>query len=64
MDEDIGSQYARLYSLFCEAVLHAGSVLKVHGMESEEFRVADAKSTELWKSLRALQGKDGKNWMT
>jgi hypothetical protein len=59
MDEDVTGQYARLYAEFCEAVLHAGSVLKMHGMESERFRAAEAKSAELFKSLRALQGKAG-----
>ena len=59
MDDDIVGQYARLYAEFCEAVLHAGSVLKMHGMESDQFREADAKSAELWKSLRDLQGKAG-----
>ena len=57
MDEDVTGQYAGLYAEFCEAVLHAGSVLKMYGMESDQFRVAEAKSAELWKSLRALQGK-------
>ena len=64
MDEDVNSQYVRLYAEFCEAVLHAGAVLKMHGMESDQFRVAEAKSAELLKNLRALQGKAGKDWMT
>ena len=64
MDDGVVSQYARLYTEFCEAVLHAGSVLKMHGMESAQFREADAKSAELWKSLRALRGKAGRDWMT
>ena len=63
MDEDVTGQYARLYAEFCEAVLHVGSVLKMHGMESDQFRTAEAKSAELWKSLRALQGKAGEHWM-
>jgi hypothetical protein len=33
-------------------------------MESDQFREADAKSAELWKSLRDLQGKAGKDGMT
>ena len=30
--------------------------LKMYGMESDQFSVAETKSAELWKSLRALQG--------
>ena len=61
MDDDVDGQYARLYAKFCEAVLHAGSVLKMHGMGSDQFREADAKSVDLWKSLRALRGKAGQD---
>ena len=64
MDEDVTGQYARLYAEFCEAVLHAGSVLKMHGMESDQFRAAEAKSAELLKRLQALQDKAGEPGMT
>ena len=57
MDDDVDGQHARLYAKFCEAVLHAGSVLKMHGMESDQFREADAKSAEVWKSLRACRAR-------
>jgi hypothetical protein len=57
------AEYGRLYYQLVTAVVAAGKVLGTHGMESEEFRKADAEATDLWVKLRELQGMAGNPWM-
>jgi hypothetical protein len=57
------AEYERLYYQLVTAVVAAGKVLSTHGMESEEFRKADAEATDLWVKLRELQGMAGNPWM-
>jgi hypothetical protein len=56
-------EYKRLYFKYVDAVTHAAAVLGIKGMDSEEFRRADAAAGELWARLRKLGGMTGKHWM-
>lgn len=57
------AEYQRLFALYVTASANALDVLKAKGMESREFREADAATGEFWVKLRALQGKAGMHWM-
>jgi hypothetical protein len=57
------AEYQRLYAEFVDAVARAGTILKARGMDSEEFRQADADAGRLSVRLRELRGDAGKNWM-
>ena len=56
-------EYKRLYREYGAAVAHAVATLAANGMESEEFRQADAAVGKLYVRLRELQGMAGKSWM-
>ncbi len=57
------AEYQRLFAQYVAASANALEVLKANGMESPEFREADAATGEFWVKLRALQGKAGMHWM-
>ena len=57
------AEYERLFAQYVAASANAFAVLKAKGMESSEFREADAATGEFWVKLRALQGKAGLHWM-
>jgi len=57
------AEYQRLFALYVAASANALNVLKAKGMESQEFRAADAATGEFWVQLRAMQGKAGMHWM-
>lgn len=57
-----GKEYRRLYEEHERATIHAANMLRAYGMESNEFRAADAETCRLWKSLRELQGMAGQHW--
>jgi hypothetical protein len=56
-------EYTRLYGEYAAAIFHAAAVLKSKGMDSEDFKQADAAAGALWTRLRELQGMAGKSWM-
>jgi hypothetical protein len=58
-----GAELNRLLAEHAEAGVRAGAVLAKHGMESPEFREADAATGALWVRIRELQGMAGKSWM-
>jgi hypothetical protein len=62
VDEE-AAEYARLYAEYAAAMAYAAGVLKSKGMDSEDFRQADAAAGELLVRLRELQGVAGKHWM-
>jgi hypothetical protein len=57
------AEYQRLYADYAAAMAYAAGVLKSKGMDSEDFRQADAAAGELWVRLRELRGITGKHWM-
>ena len=57
------AEYIRLYAEYAAALAHASAVLESKGMESDDFRQADAAAGALWVRLRDLQGMAGKHWM-
>jgi hypothetical protein len=57
------AEYKRLYLEYGAAMARATAVLKAKGMDSDEFRQADAAAGDLWVRLRELQGMAGKHWM-
>lgn len=56
-------EFKRLYDEYPRVSQHAAELLGRHGMESKEFREADAAVGDLWRRLRELQGMAGKHWM-
>ena len=63
LNAEKASEFERLYQEYAKAMRDAASVLRVKGMESEEFRKADNAAADLWVKLRELQGMAGKHWM-
>ena len=57
------AEFERLYNEWAVASANAATVLRTKGMESDDFRKADAVTTDLWVKLRKLQGKEGQGWM-
>lgn len=57
------AEYERLFAQYVAASANAFEVLKAKGMQSPEFREADAATGKFWVKLRALQGKAGMHWM-
>jgi hypothetical protein len=57
------AEFSKLYDQFTAAMQHATGVLRAKGMDSEEFRHADAAAGDLWVKLRAMQGVGGKHRM-
>jgi hypothetical protein len=57
-------EYKRLYAEYAAAMVNAAAVLRAKGMDSDDFREADAAAGKLWVRLRELQGMAGKHWMT
>lgn len=57
-----GEEYKRVYAEYEKATIYGGEVLRRYGMESREFREADARTTDLWRRLRELQGEAGQPW--
>ena len=53
------AEFERLYSEWAVASANAATVLRTKGMESDDFRKADAVTTDLWMKLRKLQGNEG-----
>ena len=58
---DDAAEYQRLYIDYYAAISKAVATLKARGMDSEEFRQADADAGRIWKQLRELQGMSGKD---
>jgi hypothetical protein len=56
-------EYKRLTAEYPVAEANATAALKSHGMDSEEFKRADAAKGAIWRRLRELQGMGGKHWM-
>jgi hypothetical protein len=46
-----------------EAVEHAGKIAQEKGIDSEEFKGADAESNRLWSRIREIEAKSGQSWM-
>jgi hypothetical protein len=61
LNAEKANEFERLYQEYAKTVRIAASVLRVKGMESEEFRKADAAAGDLWVKLRNLQGMTGKH---
>lgn len=55
--------YQRLSAEHAEATMHAAKVLRQKGMDSPEFREADAATGRLYVQIRELLGKRGQHWM-
>lgn len=56
-------EYKRLTAEHAAATEHAANVLRKYGMESAEFREADAATGKLYVQIRELLGKRGQHWM-
>jgi hypothetical protein len=63
MSATIPEEYKRLYLEFEAALANAAKVLRAKGIDSEEFRQADAAAGAQWLRLRELQDIVGKHWM-
>jgi hypothetical protein len=57
------AEFEKLDNEWAVASATAATVLRTKGMESDDFRKADAVTTDLWVKLRKLQGAEGKSWM-
>lgn len=57
------AEYQRLYAEYAAAIAKISDALKEHGMESDEFRKADAAAGKLWVKMRELHGDAGQHWM-
>lgn len=60
---DQAAEYQRVYAAYAAALARASDVLRIKGMESTEFREADAEAGKHWTRLRELRGDAGKHWM-
>lgn len=56
-------EYKRLTAEHAAATEHAANVLRKYGMESVEFREADAATGKLYGQIRELIGTLGQHWM-
>jgi len=56
-------EYERLSAEHAVATAHATNVLRLNGMESPEFREADAATGKLYVKIRELLGKRRQHWM-
>jgi hypothetical protein len=58
-----GERLKRLYREHATAKEAEKAALQQFGMESREFAQADAKTNELWRRIRELDGTVGRHWM-
>jgi hypothetical protein len=56
-------EYIKLYEEWAQATAMALNALRKHGMESEEFRRADAATGRIYTQIQKLLGKENRRWM-